>query len=323
MKLSTRLLGAMALAFAAAIAPALAADLPSKKLAPVLVPVAAPAPLWSGPYVGLSGGYTFAANPVWNAEAYSTGYDVVFGKIVPTYAPFAWGANANLIANTSGFVGGAIAGWNLQAGNFVYGVEGEFGVPIGARKTATFALPGLGNFPQIAQLNASYEWAATFGPRLGFLLTPSLLPYLTGGAAIVQTAAGVNSGNPWALANGGGTSHRVDLGWFVGAGLDFQVAPGWTVGVGYKFVDPGQRTVAVSGISYGAPAPLWGQAASTYIVHGHPDTHVVELRLTAQLPNFFTSGLLFAPTGNLSADLATANANATTVVGQVRAKTGL
>lgn len=297
---------------AAALNPAFAADLPSRQSAPALA--AAPVSSWAGFYAGAGAGAALFADPVWDAEAFSTGYQQVGTSLSPSYAAFGYGSNARLLATPVGALGLALVGYNFQAGNFVYGAEGACGVPLGANKTATYATPSLGAYPAIAQVSKSYDFACSFGPRLGYLFTPNTLLYGTTGGALVQTSAGVTSGAPLAIAAGYGSSRRVDLGWMVGGGVEYQFAPGWRFGVGYKYVDAGKRTVSLAGLQYGQTP---GFAATNYIVNGNTASHVVEVTLRKSL-DFLPAPALFAPTGNVSADLATAKTNADATLAQIQ-----
>src|SRR4029077_12319307 len=91
--------GAIALAGSA-----FAADLPSKAPPPVYVP---PVPIftWTGVYIGGQVGYVWGQNKV--------GFGDNFGD----FDSFSY--------NTSGVIGGAHIGYNLQLSQFVLGLEGD------------------------------------------------------------------------------------------------------------------------------------------------------------------------------------------------------
>jgi outer membrane immunogenic protein len=95
------LLGGIVLALAAASAHA--ADLPRSAPPVVKAPVLAPPSVydWSGFYIGINGGYG------WGQSSFD-GATGTFGNF-----------------NTAGWVAGGTAGYNLQYGHAVFGVEGD------------------------------------------------------------------------------------------------------------------------------------------------------------------------------------------------------
>ena len=276
-----------------------------------------PANNWSGFYAGAAGGYAISESPAWTMSGYSTGYQFVGPVIAPVYAPFGVTSQAQLITNTGGPIGEVFAGYNLQFGKFVVGPEVSFGVPIGAAKTATFALPGLGAFPQTAQLGHGWDYVVMADARVGFEMFPHVLPYLKGGLTIAQTSATLTSGNAWALAAGYGASHQAFAGWNIGGGIDWQVPniPGLTVGVELNHIDVGHRTVSTAGLAYGASPALPGVAATQYIANGATRSDVVKLRLSFQLPNFW--GAPPSLTGNIGNDAAAFNSNASATLAKI------
>jgi outer membrane immunogenic protein len=85
-------MGSSLIALAAGTGFAVAADIPNYEPPPAAVYNPAPAFTWTGPYVGLQGGY-------------------------------GWGGGT---IGTSGWIGGAYAGYNFQTGtNLVLGIEGD------------------------------------------------------------------------------------------------------------------------------------------------------------------------------------------------------
>jgi outer membrane immunogenic protein len=97
---TTVALGALGL-----MSPALGADLPAYTKAPVVV---SPMYDWSGFYVGVYGGGGFGNHNLNNANGMG--------------APF---ANFTVNYDSSGAIGGGEAGYNVQSGNIVVGVEAD------------------------------------------------------------------------------------------------------------------------------------------------------------------------------------------------------
>jgi outer membrane immunogenic protein len=139
-------------------APALAADLPIYSKAPAVV---APVYDWSGFYVGGFGGYGYGNHNLNNATG-PAGF-----------------ANFTVNYSSQGGFGGGEAGYNVQSGNIVVGVEGDF---------AWFDIKGNDGFTStdaagFASNDATnLRWAGTLRAR-GGIAVDRLLLFFTGGWA--------------------------------------------------------------------------------------------------------------------------------------------
>ncbi len=179
---------------------AFAADLPARK-APVIAP---PPPLWTGFYAGLNAGYNFGTN----GNAYS---QTLAGQWVKArefiHTPDATGPIAMSAAASnaqSGFIGGGQIGYNYQYGsNFVLGVEADiqgagvrgssYGVGAATGGGSTFDADELPNTTAVGQtgIQGGVDWLGTVRGRIGYLWTPTLLIYGTGGLAYGNVYANV------------------------------------------------------------------------------------------------------------------------------------
>src|SRR5262249_5373371 len=88
----------------------------------------------------------------------------------------------------TGFTGGVQAGYNWQAGNFVFGAEADIvalnlGTTLVTR--GAFPVPFLGNQFALAE-SVSTSWLATIRGRLGVTVVPNVLVYATGGVAFTD-----------------------------------------------------------------------------------------------------------------------------------------
>jgi opacity protein-like surface antigen len=171
--------------------PALAADMAVK--APP--PSAPAAPYnWSGLYVGGNFG-----------GAWTSGNLTIPGN--------------NFYGGLTEFIAGVQAGYNFQAGHFLFGVEGDF-------DWATFDHPTL-PFPTLGSV--SQHWIATAAARVG-VVEDRWLVYGKFGGGWVHSTAEVNAfGQAW---NGSSTKD----GWLVGAGLEYGFKPHWTVRLEYDYL---------------------------------------------------------------------------------------
>jgi outer membrane immunogenic protein len=236
------------------IGSAYAADLPVK--APVVV---APTPSWAGFYIGLNAGagsgegtYTLAPG-----GCFLTGCGV--GGVAAN--PLRTFQEDHL--NTF-FVGGAQAGYNWQAGNFVYGLEGDIdwnGWNNNPSNTYTLAAPLAGNFTDF--INTKLEWFGTFRGRIGVVAYPTILIFGTGGLAFGQVKSstlGGFSGLGGLTALGetyAGTASSTRAGWTVGGGMEWMFIPNWSLKWEYLYMDLGKLNYADRCIS-----AICGQFAS-------------------------------------------------------------
>jgi outer membrane immunogenic protein len=181
---------------------ALAADLPSRKAEP-FVPPPPPPPMWTGFYVGINaGGGWGTSNGAYTASAplldqwASTTVGNIFNWDTPGIVGVTALANTGLAnVNQSGFIGGAQVGYNYQFANrFLVGLEADFqgstitgsGSYIGSSADAATAFgveTGYRNGVGWGRVSAGINWLGTVRGRIGYLVTPTLLLYGTGGLA--------------------------------------------------------------------------------------------------------------------------------------------
>ena len=172
---------------------ALASDLPVK--APLYkAPIAAPPYNWSGFYVGANFG-----------GGWSNGSLNIPGN--------------NLYGGLSEFIGGVQAGYNFQAGHFLFGVEGEF-------DGAGFAHPVL---PAPTLGFVDQHWIGTVAGRVG-LVNDRWLVFAKLGGGWVNSNATLNL--PGTVWNGSSTSS----GWLAGAGIEYGFKSHWTVKLEYDYL---------------------------------------------------------------------------------------
>jgi len=241
-------------------ASAFAADLPSRKEAPVYVPPPPP-PMWTGFYAGLNAGGTFdasngnvytAGGPIWESPAFGVGA----GALIAGY-----GATSNSAIPTSngGFIGGGQAGYNFQFYNaFVVGLEADIQGIAGSSSSgnAVTAAPSTSPIedPSTAVRSSTaskrLDYLGTVRGRLGYLFTPTLLVYATGGLAYGGAnlsasyfATDVGAFSPFAVPVFGGSSYSdTRVGWTVGGGLEWMFMPNWSAKLEYLYYDLGTMT---------------------------------------------------------------------------------
>ncbi len=220
---------------------ALAADLPSRKAPPPPAYIApAPVAQWTGFYGGINLGGGWSANSQNNSYLpYSDpglplGSAVVGGPANLFFYP--GGGQTN--SNTGGVVGGGQLGYNFQFGqSFLVGAETDFqGTSITGGNQGNYA--GIYPSPYGTTFNAAgivtplvtgnggnigLPWFGTVRGRAGWLVTPTLLLYGTGGFAYGNVQ----------LFNRSNTS----TGWTAGGGVEWMFMPHWTAKLEYLYVD--------------------------------------------------------------------------------------
>jgi outer membrane immunogenic protein len=244
--MKTSLAAAAAVLIATTVAGS-AADLPLKA-----APYVAPSPVssWTGFYVGLNAGATWGNNNDVNVVSVGVFNPAGFAPAIMNQG--AAGATTNLSNhnNDAGFIGGAQIGYNWQAANWVYGIEADIqGISGGSRNfTASTSVMDNTGLPVTTQLDASkqLDYLGTVRGRLGFLATPTLLLYGTGGLAYggVKSSANISQLH---VPDGGGTTFgstaagfsEARAGWTAGAGLEWLFTPKWSVKFEYLYYDLG------------------------------------------------------------------------------------
>jgi outer membrane immunogenic protein len=264
-------------------ASAFAADLPSIKSAP-----AAPVPLWTGFYAGMNAGYAFgitdgASNYGWaNPYAFSGYFDrAVSANSAASYALASSSPGRGIYQG--GFIGGGQVGYNYQYGQkIVLGFEADMQ---GAGIRGTGNANGFGPFTNSTNpangfinnniVQAGIDWLGTARGRVGYLITPTLQLYGTGGLAYgsaflntrANSAYGGDNGDPAAVSSswnivGTDTSHasksQLLVGYVVGAGGEWMFMPNWSIKAEALYYNLGTQKVSNYIYSYGASYPNVG-----------------------------------------------------------------
>lgn len=210
---------------------ALAADLPARRG----MPVKAPEPVsygynWSGFYIGAHAGGGFGEKC------------------------FAFAGASDGCHDTDGWLGGGQVGFNMQSGQFVFGVEfsGSWADINGSHNALIVPADSYRS-----ELNT----LLLFTGRVGMTFDRMLL-YVTGGGAWARdkfdyVAAGV----------GTASTKQNRAGWTVGAGLEYGLSPNWSIAAQYNYVNLGDKDV-----TFGAPlAPFTDRVEQ--------DLHLATVRL--------------------------------------------
>lgn len=190
-----------------------AADMPVK--APVMM---APAVFsWTGCYIGGQVGWAGG-----NTDAQSGPFPGVYNQ---TYS-YDW----------DGFVGGGHVGCDLQTGQFVFGIVGDY-------EWANFGGNGIGSLGYTHDL--SIDWTASLRGRVGYAMGQNLF-YVTGGAAwagVDITKAGAVGAAPFV------TFSDTASGWTVGAGWEYAFARNFSTRIEYRYTDLGNLSFSNAAVN--------------------------------------------------------------------------
>ncbi len=263
---------------------ALAADLPSRK-APMAPPPPPPPPMWTGFYVGLNAGGTWAGSNQQYIGVGPVAVDPGF-NFINAFAPTAGAAFSSAASATGsnsggngGFIGGGQIGYNWQFMNsFVAGLEADIqGVASSGngggsviRAVPTGDVVG-SNFVGVTSARGNLQYLGTVRGRLGWLAMPTLLLYGTGGLA--YGGVSLNTGTlvyndvytPAGQINpsiGGVNFSNTQVGWTAGGGVEWMFMPNWSAKVEYLYYDLGTVTqnFAMAYSDIGGNAIFGGQA---------------------------------------------------------------
>ncbi len=266
------LISAAAIALALSAGSAFAADLPSLKAPPAYIP---PPPLWTGFYFGANVGGIFDAGAGASVSASPLFNDTTGAALgAPSY--FGTASAASIASNASlsnaGVIGGGQAGYNWQFNNsFLAGLEADIqGTTLSSNASASGAATEVSTGSLVSttsNLTKSLSYLGTVRGRLGFLVTPTLLVFGSGGlayggmnftAGLFQTSSNPNF--PYSAVSAEYNDARI--GWTAGGGLEWMFHPNWSAKVEYLYYDLGTASAAnvlsaaVPGGSllYGAPS---------------------------------------------------------------------
>jgi|SRR5579875_2711177 outer membrane immunogenic protein len=226
-----------------------------------------PPPMWTGFYIGLNAGYEWAANKSVDVTSVST------TPGIPAAVGLAALANGSVPVEDSGFIGGGQIGYNYQlfGSNWVAGIEADIDGLAGAHGGGSTA--SVGTFPPAilvpvnTALNAtkSLDYLGTVRGRIGYLLTPTLLIYGTGGLAYggVQSEIGIVQTVPtfFGTFTGLGVSSSLSntqVGWTAGGGVEWMFLPNWSAKVEYLYYDLGTVTATALLNAVAPVAPITG-----------------------------------------------------------------
>jgi outer membrane immunogenic protein len=205
---------------------AMAADMPVKAPSTVFS--------WTGFYVGANAGWgtvqDYEAPFCITPSGVVDGSGCVGGNLIPKAQ-----------VGGSGFVGGGQAGYNWQAGDWVFGVETDFqgsDIKGSANIPGPFGAVGFGSFssPGTFTADEKLSWLGTVRGRVG-VAYENILFYGTGGLAYGGVNVDANFIFPGVQFPS--TASATKIGWTLGGGLEYAFAGNWSAKIEGLFYDLG------------------------------------------------------------------------------------
>jgi outer membrane receptor protein involved in Fe transport len=194
---------------------------------------------WTGYYLGINGGLSQGRAST----------DAFFNDItIP--ASFATSAAYNL----RGKLFGVQTGYNFQAGNWLWGIEGDLQLT-SVHGNPVFTCPGMicnpaGEVVAAFDQNQKIEWLGTLRGRVGLAVAPYAFAYVTGGAAVAGLlTSGTVFGFPLAGAafpTNPFSNLAVNAGWTAGGGIEARLSGHWTGKIEYLYMDFGNMTTNIN-----------------------------------------------------------------------------
>jgi outer membrane immunogenic protein len=229
------------------------------------VPVKAPPPppepvaTWTGFYVGGGAGVSVNDSSSFLSPSGCFTVPTVLCGGALTNNPLR--SDSARFSDTS-FTANLQAGFNWQASMWVLGLEGDInynGASETDRVNRPLAAPLVGNF--VHSTSERLDWFSTVRARAGFLPTPALLLYGTGGLAFGHVASVTSVAFTSTTDTYAGSINTTRAGWTAGAGAEWMFAPGWSAKIEYLFVDLGRfsyTNTCITAVCTGfTPAPAY------------------------------------------------------------------
>jgi outer membrane immunogenic protein len=215
---------------------------------------------WTGFYIGGNLGYSWG-----RSDSTLSLSDAKTGAVLDS---------ATSAVALDGVIGGGQIGYNWQNGRWVFGLEADLQAS-SERSNTSFLCPGGTGLPPLPagfagvcssgqpgetitalpvtdSLSERLDWFGTVRGRIGHMISPTVLPYLTGGLAFgevhtADTISGTNfniMGTPSAASSLISTN-TVKVGWTIGGGFESVLSAHWTGKIEYLFIDLGSVSGSV------------------------------------------------------------------------------
>jgi len=183
---------------------------------------------WSGPYAGIHlGGAWGGGDSALGGYPIRSWTDII--RAVPNHG-----------ARAGGLIAGGQIGTNIQAGQFLFGMETDlsFASQDSAARTTGVIFP---NIAVASSVRQKLSVSGTMRARFGFTPMDRFLVYLTGGVAYGQVIAATSLSS--SLISYSGSDRDLRVGWAVGAGVEYALNSTLSARLEYLHYNLGTTTV--------------------------------------------------------------------------------
>ena len=236
----------LAIAFVSVAFSAQAADLYDHGAGMKDAPYYDAVPNWTGFYLGVNGGYG------WAARSSALSASAIENLTAESASSRLW---------TEGGFGGGQLGYNVQRDRFVFGIEADIQGSGISGKAET--IPFSGNVTTDAWAKSSLDWFGTVRGRAGYAVGGTLL-YATGGFAyggvrdrLNQLVTSTNPVTPAAVYDTA-SSNATATGYVVGGGFETAITPSWSFKAEYQYLDLSSTLLSTATANTDIPYPCGG-----------------------------------------------------------------
>lgn len=173
---------------------------------------------WTGPYIGLQGGYGWDETDVnGNGDCGCVGRPPPLAIDSDPVEPPGNDGSIGL----EGFVGGVHAGYNWQPDSFVLGIEGDIEYSDMDGDTDT----------PFGTIKEDIDWIGSLRLRAGFAMDRALI-YATGGLAVGEVDMRISD-----VDFGSNDATDTAWGWTIGAGIEYAITDDLSASLEYRYTD--------------------------------------------------------------------------------------
>jgi len=245
---------------------------------------------FSGVYVGGSFGGAFLATRQ-NSIRFDRNLDGTFGDTITNAA----GANAFAPGFCPGVANSATAGdcrysrqgieyygragADVQRGNFVFGVVGEFGRPEINQSATAFSIA-----PASYTMTRDVRWNINGRVRAGYTPNDTTLFYVAGGPSFARIRTRVESSSALNSLSSSGSAN--EWGWNAGGGIEQRIARNLSIGLEYLYTDitaDKSRARVGAGTALATSPFLLGNPGGTDFAFANDNMRWHSMRVTAAL----------------------------------------